>query len=280
MSEQLVDKRKPGTRPGLKLTKTDRGYQVKSGPKTYDISNEDDKLLCDCPDFQSHYATDPNYCCKHVLAILADFEEQQSCVASTIAEPETTPTSEKGKGNGTSKVPLYPSLHAVATPSKQAHMLIKRSLSGDGRIDSISLEIDFGLVNDEETVKLQALKALSLQDTIIKEFIATTHQSKEHLLEPPEVVCPTSEVPEDVLDGIMTKVGIAQSKSYYIIVELPEGKTAKLFGNQSYLSHQIAQAGFSFPAEKIVEGVVLNIPCKVTTVLNGKFINIDKVFPV
>ncbi|KAF0241859.1 MAG: hypothetical protein FD167_3951, partial [bacterium] len=131
-------------------------------------------------------------------------------------------------------------------------------------------------------VKTQALKALKLQDTIIKEFIGID-QVKEDLPEPPQVISPTHSIPEETLDGIMTKVGIAQSKwgpSYYITFELPEGKTAKLFGNQKSLSNQIAVAGYSFPAEKIVEGIVLNIPCKVTTVVNGKFINVDRVFPL
>jgi predicted nucleic acid-binding Zn finger protein len=286
MSEQLIDKRKPGIQPGLKLTRTTQGYQVKSGPKTYEVIVENNKIICNCPDFQKQHTDDPNYSCKHIIAALADFEEQQNSALSTVPEKIDAVLSTTEKGNGASKVPIYPPLHAVASPTiapKQPHILIKRSLSADARIDSISVEIDFGLtIDDEEAVKLQALKALTLQDSIIKEFIGA-NQPKETLPEPPNVALPTEDIAEEAVDAIMTKVGIAQSKwgtSFYINCELPEGKTAKLFGNQKHLSHQIAQAGFSFPAEKIVEGIVLNIPCKVTTVLNGKFINIDKVFPV
>lgn len=280
MSEQLVEKGKSGNGSGLRLIKTQNGYQVRSGPKTYDVIIESDKITCTCLDFQKQHVEDPNHSCKHIIAILADFEEQQSCISTSIT-PQPHQADNKlsiiKTGNGASKTSLYP---APTVAPKQPHILIKRSLSADSRIDSISVEIDFGLANeDEELVKAQALKALNLQDSIIKEFISI-NQPRENLPEPPQVVFPTDETSEEVLDGIMTKVGIAQNKSYYIIVELPESKTAKLFGNQKYLSHQIAVAGFSFPAEKIVEGIILNIPCKVTTVLNGKFINVDKVFPI
>ncbi|KAF0225018.1 MAG: hypothetical protein FD167_4915, partial [bacterium] len=234
-----------------------------------------------CSDFEQKRKEDSSYYCKHILAALADFEAEQSCVSATKSDTTEQPNGKVGspsKPNGIAKVPIAFPVKQVSTPSTQTHMLIKRSLSGDGRIDSISVEIDFGLADEDETViKTQALKALKLQDTIIKEFIGVD-QTKEDLPEPPQVVAPAVNVPEETVDAIMTKVGITQSKSFYITFELPEGKTAKLFGNQKYLSNQIAVAGFSFPAEKIVEGIVLNIPCRVTTILNGKFINVDRVF--
>lgn len=284
MSEQLSENIKPGTRPGLKLTRTTKGYLVRAGAKTYEVTVENEKnIVCNCSDFEQKQKEDNRYYCKHIIAALAEFEAEQSCIGVTKADTSDQTNgkvSSPSKPNGVAKVPITFPVKQVSAPSTQTHMLIKRSLSSDGRIDSISVEVDFGLVDEDETVvKTQALKALRLQDNIIKEFIGL-EQVKEDLPEPPQVVTPTSTVPEEAVNAIMTKVGLTQSKSFYITFELPEGKTAKLFGNQKYLSNQIAVAGFSFPAEKIIEGIVLNIPCRITTVLNGKFINVDRVFPL
>jgi len=282
MSERPIETIKPGPKPGFKLTRTDRGYTVQAGTKTYEVTVEHDGIVCDCNNFQKQQK-DGGYYCSHITAALAQFEAEQSDTTptkATIIEQIDSKVGISSKPNGTAKVPLTFPPKQVPAPSNQTHMLIKRSLSVDGRIDSISIEVDFGLLDEDETVvKAQALKSLKLQDSIIKEFVAV-NQPKEDLPEPPQVVNPTDTIPEDVVDAIMTKVGKAQNMSFYITVELPEAKTAKLFGNQKYLSHQIAQVGFSFPPEKIVEGIVLNIPCKVTTVINGKFINVDRVFPL
>lgn len=283
MSEQLSENIKPGPKPGfnLKLARTNKGYLVHAGTKTYEVIVENEKIVCNCNDFEKKQKEDSSYYCKHITAALADFEAEQSyasAVKPDTAEQPNGKASSPSKPNGVAKAPITFPVKQVPAPSAQTHMLIKRSLSSDGRIDSISVEVDFGLVDEDETVvKTQALKALRLQDTIIKEFIGL-EQVKEDLPEPPQVITPTSAIPEEAVNAIMTKVGLTQSKSFYITFELPEGKTAKLFGNQKYLSNQIAVAGFSFPAEKIVEGIILNIPCKVTTVINGKFINVDKVF--
>lgn len=279
MSEQLSENIKPGPKPGLKLTRTTKGYLVRGGSKTYEVTVEDDAISCNCSDFEREQKEDTAYHCKHIIAVLADFEAQQSCASATNEHTNGS----SSKANGSAKISaIFPGKQAPL-PSKQSHIFIKRSLSGDGRIDSISVQIDFGFAEEDEAIiKTQALKALKLQDTIIKEFIGVD-DIKEDLPEPPQVVMPTSSIPEEALDCIMTKVGVAQSKwgtSFYITFELPEGKTAKLFGSQKHLSNQIAVAGFHFPPEKIIEGIVLNIPCRATTVLNGKFINIDRVFPI
>lgn len=284
MSERPIETIKPGQKPGFKLSRTDRGYKVCCGTKTYEVTVENENIVCNCSSFQKQQKDNGSYYCSHITAALADFEKEQTYIAPTDASATTEQIDSKvglsSKPNGTAKVPLtFPTKQASAL-SKQTHMLIKRSLSVDGRIDSISVEIDFGLLDEDETVvKAQAIKSLKLQDKIIKEFM-DVNQPKEELPEPPQVITPTVSIPEETVNAIMTKVGVTQSNSFYITFELPEGKTAKLFGNQKYLSNQIAVAGFSFPPEKIVEGVVLNIPCRVTTVVNGKFINVDRVFPI
>lgn len=282
MSERPIEIIKPGTKPGFKLTRTDRGYKVCCGTKTYQVTVEHDGIVCDCNNFQKQQKDGGGYYCNHITAVLAHFEAEQNDITPTKATTVEQIDGKVGlssKPNGAAKIPLTFPPKQVPASSNQTHMLIKRSLSIDGRIDSISVEVDFTLADEDEVVKTQALKSLKLQDSIIKEFMGVS-QAKEELLEPPQVVTPSTIVPEDAVDAIMTKVGKAQNMSFYITVELPEAKTAKLFGNQKYLSHQIAQVGFSFPPEKIVEGIVLNIPCKVTTVINGKFINVDRVFPI
>lgn len=279
MSEQLTENIKPGPKPGsnFKLIRTNKGFQVRSGTRTYEVTVENESIVCNCSTFQKQQK-DSGYYCSHITAALAEFETQET--SSTATEQVDNKSVVSSRPNGAAKVPLAFPVKEAPVPSKQTHILIKRSLSADARIDSISIEVDFSLVEENETVvKAQALKALKLQDSIIKEFIGLD-QTKEDLPEPPQVVSPTNSVPQEAVDAIMTKVGIAQNRSYYIILELPEGKTAKLFGNQKSLSNQIAVVGFSFPPEKIVEGIVLNIPCRVTTILNGKFINVDRVFPL
>src|SRR5438874_1855368 len=58
-------------------------------------------------------------------------------------------------------------------------------------------------------------------------------------------------------------------------------QTLKLFGNGKQLAEAIIAAGFSNLAEKIAEGVQLNLPCRVVTKpsTDGRFLNIERILP-
>src|SRR5439155_4942430 len=59
-------------------------------------------------------------------------------------------------------------------------------------------------------------------------------------------------------------------------------QTMKLFGNSKQLAEAISAAGYSNLAEKIAEGVQLNLPCRVVTKpsADGRFLNIERVLPI
>lgn len=96
MSEQLSENIKPGPKPGLKLTRTTKGYLVRGGSKTYEVTVEDDAISCNCSDFEREQKENITYHCKHIIAVLADFEAQQSCAS---ANEHTNGSSSKANGS-------------------------------------------------------------------------------------------------------------------------------------------------------------------------------------
>src|SRR5207244_11045769 len=113
-----------------------------------------------CPDYQ-HHASDPEWRCKHILAV-ENYQAMQN---------------HHGGGNGRASDPAPAGNPAPSEPPKpkkpstrngDATMLIKRSVSLGGRINSISVEFScpVGKTTAEE-IKQCAEKSLTLQAEII-----------------------------------------------------------------------------------------------------------------
>ena len=154
---------------------------------------------------------------------------------------------------------------------------MKRSISPDGRIDSLSVEFScpVGKTTTEE-IKQRAEKTLKLQSEIVQGFLKGNGSSA-----PPPPANTTNQqngaVPAQLLGvgGMDGKWG----RRLFLNV-LVNGQTpAKLFGNETQLTEALSVAGFPNLAPQIREGVQFNLPCQVVTKPNGKYLNIERVLP-
>jgi hypothetical protein len=78
----------------------------------------------------------------------------------------------------------------------------------------------------------------------------------------------------------MLDVGIAQTaygERAFVNFDV-SGRRARLFGSEQSILEAIAAAGKRLGADVIEQGRMLNLPCRVETRENGKYLNVTKVF--
>jgi hypothetical protein len=156
-------------------------------------------------------------------------------------------------------------------------MLIKRSVSPDGRIDSLSVEFSCPVEKvPAKEIKARALKTLSLQSEIVEGFL--NGRKKDNVPPPVQNNGSGGPVPAQLLNigGMNGKYG----RRLFINVKV-NGQTSKLFGNRKQLGEFIAAAGFASMADNIDEGMQLNLACRAITKPSedGRFLNIERVLP-
>src|SRR5712692_11303406 len=130
--EQFVSRKERAERDVFVITTAEEGWRVRSArspSRYYLVSGDGADVRCNCPDFQTHAAEDPTWRCKHVLAVL----NHRARAGATDPQTERELAEERAavQAEGSAEVPP-----ANGEPSA-AQMLIKRSLSPDGRLDSI-----------------------------------------------------------------------------------------------------------------------------------------------
>ncbi|HZS45831.1 MAG TPA: SWIM zinc finger family protein [Blastocatellia bacterium] len=292
----------------MSVVKTDEGYRVRlpfDPAKSYLVTIDHGRLHCTCSDFQVKRA-DPNYSCRHIAAVI-EFDSEKTepqgpddeyDYAETTVEIDDEATDawyeeqaiERDEAEAAAEATEFcpPSKYGPEsiTVIPRSRMLIKRSLSPDGRIDSVSVELDFP-VDPERTddIKSKAASALELQTTIIREFLdigpppaqpVSQKDNGKGLKPVPPAQGPVFQ------QALLKDIGSTESKwgrRCFINVEVA-GKVIKLFGTEKQLSARIADAGYAVPVSQITEGKILNIPCLVTTKpsSDGRYINVEQVF--
>src|SRR6266581_3840000 len=138
--QQLEVRRNRAEQDVLIITTAPEGWRVRSArnpSRFYLVSANGSGLQCTCPDFQNHTGDDSKWQCKHMLAV------QQHRPSNGAADPQPEREQAEERAAIQAKSPAQ-------TPPKNgeiqpAQMLIKRSISPDGRIDSISIEFAFVL---------------------------------------------------------------------------------------------------------------------------------------
>ena len=251
------------------VAKTDEGFRVCSplAPANQFVVRPDgDILRCTCPDYQ-HHADDPEWRCKHILAV-ENYQAMQN---------------HRGSGNGSAGDPAPAGNPAPGEPPKpkkpstrngEATMLIKRSISPDGRIDSLSVEFScpVGKTTSEE-IKQCAEKSLKLQTEIIGGFLKDNRRSNGQVNSPPNDGAVVAQLLG--VGGMNGKWG----RRLFLNVLVNGQTAAKLFGTQQEIGDAIAAAGFPDRATTVAEGLLFNLPCRVITRQNGKYLDIERVLP-
>jgi predicted nucleic acid-binding Zn finger protein len=272
MTQAELEKRQErAVRETLIIKKTDDGYRVYSPgnpARNYLVSRELDDPRCSCPDFENH-ANDHDWRCKHILAVAHHLggsrqtseEEDPVEREERLAIQEESRRSEASRtnGNGTSQ------------------MLLKRSVSPDGRIDSLSVEFSCPTSNTPvQEVKRHARRVLELQSEIVGEFLGKRGNGNgedKHLRNGDNGPVQARMLG---IGGMDTKWG----RRLYINVQV-NGDVLKYFGSRKALAEAIEAAGYPNRAERLDEGTKLDLPCRVTTKQtdDGRYVNIDEVLP-
>jgi len=265
MTPQELERRKErAASEPLIISATENGFRVYSPMNPgnpYHVTGIPDAPVCTCRDFDYH-KEDPDWRCKHVLAILG--------------------RGQAGRGNGQipggnastcSERPAQPNDESPLAP-RPSQLIIKRSASLDRRIDSLSVEISIPLCGSSEEDTLAAGHALELESDIVDKFLCTDRMSSK-VAEGEEEPSATSAKILGIA-GMNTRYG----RSLFLTVET-NGETAKYFGSRKQLAEAIANTGNPKLAERIEENVQLNLPCRVIAKPSGhgKYVNIVRFLP-
>ena len=277
-----------------------RVYAAGEPRNRYIVSGPPSVPECTCPDFQFH-RSDPDWQCKHILAVLNTFSDIE-----VIAQNGDAHAAEERQAiqeeSGATK-PSASTARGHQNGNGISQLLLKRSVSPDGRIDSLSVEIS-APVDGLPAVDIhgRAERMLRLQSGIVAQFLNTrgngnsrperhngnlqeqpqerpssTSNSQSSQQRPTGTATETSAIPAVLVDvaGMNGKWG----RRLFINVQV-DSRTLKLFGKPEELIQHIRAAGY-LPPEPFGEGSALDIPCAVTTKPSpdGRYTNVERVLP-
>ena len=253
----------------LVIAETEDGYQVYSPARpreVFQVSGTPDAPTCTCPDFQDH-ADVPAFRCVHIEAVLP--------LRST--EPGTNEDDEERRAIQDEGAPATRSPNGGDLPPGGTQMLLKRSVSPDGRIDALSVEFSTPVNGaPARDIVERATRILRLQGQIAQRFLHPAPASPSTADEQaPDL---DRAVPAKLLSigGMDGKWG----RRLFIIVQL-NGHTVRIFGSPKQLAVHIAAAGFPELGAQVVEGARLMLACRVITRpgKDPRYVEIEQVLP-
>jgi len=282
------------------VAEAERGYLVYSPENPharFNVSGTPAAPVCTCPEFVNQ--RDPRYRCGHIEAVFGGrgLNGGIQYVDPIETEERIAIQEESGvrPGNTNGQPHRFPS-----------DLVLKRSISPDGRIDSLSIELSSSVheANFEATMN-QATMALSLEDAIVKTFLAQNPRNRTQGNGKP----PTNGSYPPQTSGYNSQGGPPSNGQYqqpsngntspvpatikgvggqntrngwqlFLAVE-EGGKQIKHFGDRKKLCDFLSAAGVHMEQFNLHPEMPLNIPCLVTTApsQNGKYTNITAVFP-
>jgi len=259
----------------LVIMRTDDGFRVYSPAnptKSYVVSGSSANPACTCPDFQLGGEN-----CQHIGAVLASFgrsngatgEDRYAAEERLAIQGENGGAQQQGFSN---------------QPPSATQMLIKRSVSPDGRIDSLSIE--FSTEVDESAgaaVVSRAARLLALQAAIAKGFLDRNRNGNGNGNGARPAISSDQGANGAALAEMVNIGGMTGKWGRRLFINIQaNGQSLKLFGNRAQLAEAIQNAGFPKMAERIEEDVALRVPCRVITKpsQDGKYVDIVRVLPV
>jgi SWIM zinc finger len=285
MTENQIEARQERAGNGaLVVSRVEEGYRVYSvshPSNLYLVRQEGERWTCTCPDFEYHQA-DTTWRCKHILAV-APWKQQES--------PEPY---EPGNGQADETVPVSPEASGQAVPPRKhtpkhmngfAQMLIKRSISPDGRIDSVSVEFSLPVAETADgEIKAKALNTLRLQKEIVADFLKLNGSKPAAF--PPPASKPPDPAPKNGQPVFARLIDIGKVNGKWgerlsLNVQV-NGRTSRLFGSAKQLAERIQAAGYEIDPANLEPGLRLNLACRVTTKPSddGRYLNVEKVLPL
>lgn len=283
MTQTQFEARKERAENGaLVASKTEDGYRVYSlhNPSNiYLVKQEGERWTCTCPDFEFH-KTDTAWRCKHILAVAPwnRKEAAPSPVNAAEAPAEAAAPAEPEKPSARKR-----KTQEQLVPPVPVHMTMKRSVSPDGRINSVSVE--FSIPVSDMTgaeIKTKALTTLQLQRDIVASFLKLNGNTL------PEAPARNNPAPAEDGNGKpvfprMLDIGKVNGKwgKRLCITFQVNDRRCRLFGSANQLATHITSAGYEIDPQAIEEGLRLNLPCRVVTkpTDDGRYLNVEQVLP-
>jgi hypothetical protein len=278
--EARTERAENGTLVVSKIEEGFRVYSIHNPSRMYLVKQEGDRWTCTCPDFEVH-KLDTTWRCKHILAV-APWQKPESAEAPQLGNGQTT------------ELPVSPAVNEPAgVPKKRgrknsngsAQMLIKRSVSPDGRIDSVSVEFSMPvteITNGE--IKAKASNTLKLQKEIVADFLRLNDEKVAAF--PPPASKPPEPAPQNGQPVFARMVDIGKmngkwGERLYINVAI-NGRTSRLFGSAKQLAEHIQSAGYEISSTNVEPGLRLNLACRAVTKPSddGRYLNVEKVLPL
>lgn len=240
------------------------------------VGETPDGLECNCAEFLS-FEGERGRQCEHIHAVVQHLNDGVGT---------------NGNGNGR---PQQRQENPPDSPDNPAQMLLKRSVSPDGRIDSLSVEFSCPVDSlPVAQIKSRALATLQLQADIVQTFL------KGGSVPAPRQLPETGNGHRDGNgDGrgngnggdysnraasarLLQVCGMdgKWGRRLYINVR-SNGQTLKLFGSEKQLAKHVSDAGYPDSARDLVEGIYLDIPCRIETKRSddGRWLNIERLLP-
>lgn len=290
---QLARRQERAASEALVIQKVEEGFRVYAAdePKNcYIVSGSPNAAQCTCPDFQYHHQKDPDWRCKHVLAVLKEFSDIEIVAQNTetYETEERRAIQEEGKKARKPRATTTDNGNAKQQ-SSTATLTLKRSVSPDGRIDSLSVEFSGSVDPDSpDDIVERARDILGVQTAIVTDFRKDhpspngngnhNHAQNGQPASPVADSEGSAAVPARVLGvaGMDGKWG----RRLFLTIEA-NGKILRFFGNAKELADHLAAIGFTGGAQHVAEGLSLNIPCRITTKPSpdGRYQNVDRLLP-
>jgi len=247
-----------------------RVYAAADPKKSYLVSGLPEAPHCTCREFNQSDNSD--WQCPHILAVRQRFFGGNGRGRDYDAEERRAIQDEAQETRSSSD---------SAERASAVLMLLKRSASPDGRIDSLSVEFSCPVAGTPGKVEKKARQILALQTAIMNGFLET-HSGKANergnggVAQHPqngEGPVPARLVSIGGMDG-------RYGRRLFIVVQV-NGTTTRLFGNKKQLSEALASAGYAGFASQVAEGVPLGVPCRVLTKPSddGRYLNVEQVLP-
>jgi len=283
--EQLETRQERAENGTLIVSETEEGfrvYSIHSPSRIYLVKQEGDRWTCNCPDFEFHKA-DTTWRCKHILAVAPWQANKTGEAPASTDQPFVEPP---GSNEGAKQPPRRRKAQPdQPTPPVPVQMMMKRSVSPDGRIDSISVEFSLpvsGYSNSE--IKQRALSTLELQKEIVGAFLKLNAQKPVVGTSP--ILQPSKPEKSDgkPVFARMLDIGKVNGKwgERLCINMQVNGRRSRLFGSAEQLAEYIRAAGYEIDPENIEEGLRLNLACRavIKPSEDGKYLNVERVLPV
>ncbi len=154
-------------------------------------------------------------------------------------------------------------------------MRVKRSVSPDGRIDSLSVEITSPLDGlDADELARRAREIVAGEAKVIEVFLG-----KEKVDAAPK---PNGNGVEGTPARMLAVGGMDTEwgRRLFVVFKV-NGETARVFGSPRKLAGVLASAGMPLEETAIGEGLELDVPCRVVAgrTPDGRYLSIERVLP-